>query len=85
MPTDQVTCDISDWIIQASFGHINAVTFNSQYKPQKKYTYYHSVIQLTSGRFFIVEATDYWLYAREYSIWNTAVATLQFWMAVPDP
>ena len=26
-------------------------------------------------------ATDYWPFAREYSIWNAAVAALQFWMA----
>ena len=28
-----------------------------------------------------MDATDYWPFAREYSIWNTAVAALQFWMA----
>ena len=29
----------------------------------------------------IMNATDYWPLAREYSIWNTTVATLQFWTA----
>ena len=35
----------------------------------------------TSPGFFIMDATNYWPFAREYSIWNTAVAALQFWMA----
>ena len=26
-----------------------------------------------------MDATDYWLFAREYSIWNAAVSALQFW------
>ena len=28
-----------------------------------------------------MNTADYWPLAREYSIWNTAVATLQFWTA----
>ena len=32
-----------------------------------------------------MDATDYWLFAREYSIWNTAVAVLQLWMADLNP
>ena len=28
-----------------------------------------------------MNATDYWLFVREYSIWNAAVAALQFWTA----
>ena len=27
-----------------------------------------------------MDATDYWPFAQEYSIWNAAVAALQFWM-----
>ena len=30
-------------------------------------------------------AADYWLMAREYSIWNAAIASLQFWTAELDP
>ena len=30
-------------------------------------------------------ATDYWPFAREYSIWNAAAAALQFWTAVFNP
>ena len=29
--------------------------------------------------------TDYWLMAREYSIWNATIASLQFWTADLDP
>ena len=35
----------------------------------------------TSRRFLIMDAIHYWLFAREYPIWNAAVAALQFWMA----
>ena len=30
-------------------------------------------------------ATDYWPFAREYCIWNAAVAVLQLWMANLGP
>ena len=32
-----------------------------------------------------MDATDYWLMAREYSIWNATIASLQFWTADLDP
>ena len=32
-----------------------------------------------------MDATDYWLMAREYFIWNAAIASLQFWTADPYP
>ena len=32
-----------------------------------------------------MDATDYWLFAREYAIWNTAVTALQFWTADLKP
>ena len=31
-----------------------------------------------------MNATDYWPFAQEYSIWNAAVTALQFWMADLD-
>ena len=43
------------------------------------------MIELTSRRFFIMDATDYWLFAQEYSIWNAAVTALQFWTENLDP
>ena len=32
-----------------------------------------------------MNATYYWLFVREYSIWNTTVAALQFWTADLEP
>ena len=32
-----------------------------------------------------MDATYYWPFAREYSIWNAAVTALQFWMADLEP
>ena len=32
-----------------------------------------------------MDAADYWPMAREYSIWNAATASLQFWTADLDP
>ena len=32
-----------------------------------------------------MDATHHWPFAREYSIWNTAVTALQFWMADLEP
>ena len=31
-----------------------------------------------------MNVTDYWLLAREYSIWNATVVALQFWIADPE-
>ena len=32
-----------------------------------------------------MDAADYWLMVREYSIWNIVIASLQFWTADLDP
>ena len=32
-----------------------------------------------------MDAADYWPMTREYSIWNAAIASLQFWTADLDP
>ena len=32
-----------------------------------------------------MDATDYWPMAREYSMWNAAIVSLQFWTADLDP
>ena len=32
-----------------------------------------------------MDATHYWPFAREYSIWNARVAALQFWIADLEP
>ena len=33
----------------------------------------------------IMNATDYWPFAREYATWNTTVTALQFWTADLEP
>ena len=43
---------------------------------------HHYMIEFTSRRFFTMDASDYWLFAWEYSIWNTAVTVLQFWQMI---
>ena len=32
-----------------------------------------------------MDTTDYWPMVTEYSIWNAAIASLQFWTADHDP
>ena len=32
-----------------------------------------------------MDASQYWPFAHEYSIWNATVAALQFWMADLEP
>ena len=34
---------------------------------------------------YIMNATDYLLFVREYSIWNATVAALHFWTADLEP
>ena len=46
---------------------------------------YHYMIELTSRKSFIMDATDYWPFAHEYYIWNTSLAALQFWTEDLDP
>ena len=70
---------------QTSFGHINTVAVSSQYKPQINKLIYHYEIGLTSGRFFTMDATEYWLFSQEFSIWNASVAALQLWTDDLDP
>ena len=46
---------------------------------------HHYMIELTTGRFFIMDATEYWPFAHEFSIWNASVAAPQFWTEDLDP
>ena len=84
MPTDQRTCTTyfcsSVWIHQVQFGPIHTVTFGYQYKLWKMNlasfscsTHLTCVTKISS-----IDSTHYWPFAREYSIWNAAVAALQF-------
>ena len=46
------------------------------------------ILSTVSSRFYSIyinmDATDYWPMAREYSIWNATIASLQFWTADLD-
>ena len=42
-------------------------------------------IPLHTATTLSMDAADYWLMAREYSIWNATIASLQFWMEDLDP
>ena len=84
---DQGTCTTCSWLRshRTPFGHINTVAVNSQYKPWINKLMHHYMIKLTSGSFFIMNATEYWLFVHEFSIWNASVAALQFWTEELDP
>ena len=56
-------------------------TFRYCYIWLYKHLIQHHLIQYLH---YIMNATDYWLLAREYSIWNATVAALQFWTADPE-
>ena len=53
-------------------------TFGHHYIWLYKLLKQHHLIQ---HLLYIMNATDYWPLAREYSIWNATVAALQFWTA----
>ena len=67
---------------QDSFQPFHNDTFRYCYIWLYKLVPQHHLIQHLD---YIMNATDYWPFAREYSIWNAAVATLQFWTADPEP
>ena len=40
------------------------------------------ILALHTGTTLSMNTADYWLMAREYSIWNATIASLQFWCCV---
>ena len=46
---------------------------------------HHYMTELTSRRFFTMDAPDYGLFAQEYYTWNAAGAAIQFWTNDLDP
>ena len=68
--------------IKVPFQHFHDDTFG--------YLYIYNHEQLTQHLSNLVldcimNATDYWPFAREYAIWNIAVTTLQYWTADLKP
>ena len=45
----------------------------------------HYKSEIMSGQFFTMDATEYWPFAHEFSIWNASVSSLQFWTNDLDP
>ena len=43
------------------------------------------ILPLHTATTLSMNTTDYWLMAREYSIWNATIASLQFWTEDLDP
>ena len=43
------------------------------------------IIPLHTATISSMDTADYWPMAREYSIWNAAIASLQFWTEDLDP
>ena len=43
------------------------------------------ILQLHTATTLSMNTADYWLMAREYSIWNATIASLQFWTEDLDP
>ena len=48
-------------------------------------TFCSNFILLHTATTLSMDPTDYWPLAREYSIWNATIASLQFWTADLDP
>ena len=78
----------SVWIHQVPFGPLHAIASRYHYKKPRNYEL--SIIQWLHSPYLhlqvnIMDATHYWPFAWEYSIWNAAVAALQFWTADLEP
>ena len=43
------------------------------------------ILPLHTATISSMNTADYWLMAREYSIWNVAIASLQFWTEYLNP
>ena len=79
MPTHQRTCILILVLDhQYPFQPFHNDTFRYCYIWLHKLLPQHHLIQYLD---YIMNVTDYWPFAREYSIWNAAVAILQFWTA----
>ena len=83
MPTHQRTCTlIAFWDHQNPFQTFHNDTFRYCYICLYKLLTQHHFIQHLH---YMMNATEYWLLAREYSMWNATVAALQFWTAYFEP
>ena len=83
-----------DCLIFTSSCAIHANAFKPSIKHQQTPEIFINITIIRFCRNFIplhtattlsMDAADYWLMAREYSIWNAAIASLQFWTEDLDP
>ena len=82
-PTHQRTHTLIKVLVhQDPFEPFHNDTFGYHYIWQHKLSIQHHLILLPH---IIMNVTDYWPMAREYSGWNATVATLQFWTADLKP
>ena len=82
-PTHQRTCPLIPVLDhQDPFQPFHNDTFGYCYIWLYQLLSQHHLIQHLD---YIMNATNYWVLAREYSVWNAAVATLQFWTPDLEP
>ena len=86
MPTDQRTCATYFcplvWIHPVPFEPLHTDTFGYQYKLRKNMnlaSFSCSTHLMYITKISSMDATHYWPFDREYTIWNAAVAALQLW------
>ena len=83
MPSHQRTCSLTPVLDhQDPFQPFYNDTFRYYYIWLYKLLTQH---HLTQHLDYVMNATHYWLFASKYSIWNAAVAALQFWTADLEP
>ena len=75
------------WIHQAPFWPLHTDTFRYQYQLWKmnlaSFSCSPHLTYIT--KISSIDATHYWPFSREYSIWNATVTTLQIWTADLEP
>ena len=73
-----------------SFSTSSYAIHTDAFKPVYIANKFENIIHTTILRFYrnftaTMDTADYWLMAREYSIWNAAIASLQFWTEDLNP
>ena len=73
----------SSWIIKNHPNYFTIMLLSTIYIPQEIFSTVSSKF-VKHSTYTNMNATNYWPLAREYSVWNAAVAALQFWTADLD-
>ena len=90
--TEQIFMMIDSFFLIICNSHKNAFKPSIKHQQTLEIFINITIIRLCSNFILLhtattlsMDATDYWLMAREYSLWNTAIASLQFWTSDLDP